>query len=76
MREIWVQYPDIARNELTAVVKVVRRGGLHARVLPSNGRSDLVPSQHEPPIAVGDKVILRPPPTGFYTPALKPSWSR
>ena len=68
MQEIWVHYPDVVNNELTTVVKVVRRGGLRTRVVLSNGRNDLVPSQYDTPVAVGDKVVLCPNTLGFYHP--------
>jgi len=64
MKEIWLHFSDITKNELTTIVKVVRVGGVNTRVLLSNGRNDYVPTAYEP--AVGDKVILCPYPTNEY----------
>ena len=65
MQVRWVHYPDVVEKEVTTVVKVVRKGGLNTRVILSNGRNDLVPAQYDPPIAVGDKVVLCPPTREF-----------
>ena len=64
MQEIWLHFLDITQNELTTIEKVLYRGAANTRVLLSNGRNDHVPSVYNP--AVGDKVILCPPPPNQY----------
>jgi len=61
VKEIWLHFSDITQNELTTIVKVLYRGASNTRVLLSNGRNDHVPTIYNP--AVGDKVILCPPPS-------------